>query len=531
MRQKEFKLWNEEWECKESKSIIYEIFLSNQMTMKQFVRQLYETQQKSCVFKKTGNSYNMTISVNPWIYENFRDVRNIFLFLTKDRISGILEAHNVRLNLSWNEIGNPYFRKIAEIEKIFGEFTSKVFANSAQSYVNNFKQLYDNELNNSQGLGFGIISNSIASHLIYASMSVKNDMRNRAKASMNAQEIAGEPSEAISIDLAEQGGRFYNDYIQDMIVNLVTEYFIYVEEIITKALGENWEELSTLWNEHSYKAIDYTSKKDVLSALKINSINVGALAYSIYYWGDDRELIDFCKQNSPIVLEALNEEMISFCIEVNSRANRKVYNKLIVDDDNCLYWDNLKKAYKKIYTKDYPEKWEELISSVYEEVNSIQAYLKTLQSWNQQGEIEKHFEDIDTVNKEKQYYLNFLGSDRFKTLEILYNKLEVPSIRNIVSEIYLYQVNVLSEDNFKECMDRKFEYIKRLIEYRINTEQEYRDLIRAIAIEKEELGKMWYARWGSAAKRKKELEETIRKNEEKRDEIFKKNDFLYRKIF
>lgn len=42
---------------------------------------------------------------------------------------------------------------------------------------------------------------------------------------------------------------------------------------------------------------------------------------------------------------------------------------------------------------------------------------------------------------------------------------------------------------------------------------------------------MWYARWGSTAKRKKELEETIRKNEEKRDEIFKKNDFLYRKIF
>lgn len=59
----------------------------------------------------------------------------------------------------------------------------------------------------------------------------------------------------------------------------------------------------------------------------------------------------------------------------------------------------------------------------------------------------------------------------------------------------------------------------------------YSFLIRAIAIEKEELGKMWYARWGSTAKRKKELEETIRKNEEKRDEIFKKNDFLYRKIF
>ena len=44
MKLNKFNLWNEEWECKESKAIIYEIFLSNQIAMKQFVKGLYETQ-------------------------------------------------------------------------------------------------------------------------------------------------------------------------------------------------------------------------------------------------------------------------------------------------------------------------------------------------------------------------------------------------------------------------------------------------------------------------------------------------------
>lgn len=528
MKLNKFNLWNEEWECKKSKAAIYEIFLSDQIAMKQFVKGLYETQKNSCVFKKTGNSYHMTISVNPWIYENFNTLKNMCSFVTRDRIIGILKSYDMELNLNWSEIANPWFSKAIEIEKIFGEFTSNVFSNSAQNYVNNFNRLYENELDNSQGLGFGIISNSIASHLIYASMSVKNDMKNRAKASMNAKEIAGEPSEAVSMDLAEQGARFYNDYIQDMIINLMTNYLIYVEEIVTQALGEDWDELSALWNKYSYKAVDYTSREEVLAALKINPLNVGALVYSIYYWGNDERLIAFCKQNSSIVLDALHEEMIQFCIDINFKLNRKIYNKLIVDDDNCLYWDNLKNAYKKIYMATYPEKWEDLISSVYKtEVDSIHAYLRVLQEWKTKEGIEKNFKDFDDLNKAKQGYLNFFSSDKFKTLEILYNNLEVPSVLNDIKELYLYQVQILSENNFKEYMDRRLNRIEESIEYRFNVKKEYDDLISMISMEKDELSKLWYAVFGNSVKRKKELEEKIKIDEDKKNELLRENRFLW----
>ena len=45
MKLNKFNLWNEEWECKKSKAAIYEIFLSDQIAMKQFVKGLYETQK------------------------------------------------------------------------------------------------------------------------------------------------------------------------------------------------------------------------------------------------------------------------------------------------------------------------------------------------------------------------------------------------------------------------------------------------------------------------------------------------------
>lgn len=530
MKLNKFNLWNEEWECKESKAIIYEIFLSNQIAMKQFVKGLYETQSKSCVFKKTGNSYHMTISVNPWIYENFNTMKNMCSFVTRDRITGIFESHDVKLNLNWSEINNSWFSKALEIEKIFGEFTSNVFANSAQNYVNNFRQLYENELDNSQGLGFGIISSSIASHLIYASMSVKNDMKNHARASLNAREIAGEPSEAVSMDLAERGGRFYNDYIQDMIVNLVTDYFVYVEEVITKGFGEDWDELSALWNKYSYKAIDYSSREEALEALKVNPINIGALVYALYYWGNDERLIAFCKRNSSIVVDAIHDEMIQFCIDVNTKSNRRIYNKLIIDDDNSLYWNNLKNAYKKIYIESYSEKWENLIHSVYySEVCTVQDYLRALKNWKKKEEVEKYFKNVDIVNKAKQYYVEFMTSNDFKTLAILYNKLEMQSVIDGIHA--LYQTDVLTENNFKEYMAEMFKNISDSLEYRINVEKEYHELIETIDSEKEELSKLWYALFGSAARRKKELEEKIRIDEAKKDELINKNNFLMRKLY
>lgn len=122
-----------------------------------------------------------------------------------------------------------------------------------------------------------------------------------------------------------------------------------------------------------------------------------------------------------------------------------------------------------------------------------------------------------------------MTSNNFKTLEILYNKLEMQSVIDGIHA--LYQTDVLTENNFKEYMAEMFKNISDSLEYRINVEKEYHELIETIDSEKEELSKLWYALFGSAARRKKELEEKIRIDEAKKDELINKNNFLIRKLY
>lgn len=499
--EKHYKLWNEQWRYSEEKTAIFEIFLSNQKAIREFYNTLCNERANSDTFKVTSSQYNCSIKVNPWIYNNMDTTCDNILY-SGSRIEKILKSHHLELNINWNELINPWMDKYREVTKIFADFTTSVYENSAKAYVKRVEQTYSSELNKMEGLGFGIISNSLASHLIYASMSVKKERQNKQQASMNASAIVGLPQEAIARELAYQGRDFYSKYLEDMLMNLVIEYFAYIEKIISDGLEVNLDELAKIWSEHSadvYNGKKHITKEEVLTELKINPINADILAYALKNWGNEIELVQYCDSLSSSCKEEIHTLLVRIAIQDKEIEQRKIFNKPIIDQNNMNFWVNIKNVYEKIYGCI---KWNELIESVYgAEIDECLTVTQSAELWSSERKITNYFDSKEKITNINRKVSEFFSSNKFTNFYLLCNLLQyAPAIKTLPEEI---KAKDLTKPLYQEYFIKELCEVEKFVDFRLEKQKEYEDLEKQIDAMNKEISHLTFAIFGKKLSKKK----------------------------
>ena len=104
-------------------------------------------------------------------------------------------------------------------------------------YQMQYKATYEQELAKQQGLGFGIISNSLVAHLVYAAQSVSKEMENEKKAKEAADRIMYASS---PIDKATQMTIvFYHQTFDPFVINFLVSVYADIEKLIYNGVSDN----------------------------------------------------------------------------------------------------------------------------------------------------------------------------------------------------------------------------------------------------------------------------------------------------
>lgn len=227
-----------------------------------------------------------------------------------------------------------------EIAKEAGQsiysYHEKCFQICASQYQQQYQATYEQELAKQEGLGFGIISSSLASHLVYAAQSARKEVENEKKASEAADKIMqsslGPIEKAAQMTIA-----FYNEKFDPFVNDFIISFYSDIEKLIYDGLEvykESLDNNKTLSNNELSGITEDNHRERITASLSIYPFNGDALFWAIRYDDADDDFIQFCSSNTILIhkyLVAIEQSAVSYLKKQKEKAD--LYNRDPLTED------------------------------------------------------------------------------------------------------------------------------------------------------------------------------------------------------
>ena len=202
-------------------------------------------------------------------------------------------------------------------------------------YQMQYQATYEQQLARQEGLGFGIISNSLAAHLVYAAQSARKDIENEKKAQEATDKImhASSPIERA----AQMTIAFYHKTFDPFVVDFLVSFYSDLEKLIYDGLDISKEELDNnkTLSENELSSISGENHRECITAsLSKYPFNGNALFWAIKYDDAGDELIEFCSANPlvlPKYLVAIEQSAVAYLKKQKEKAD--LYNRDPLTDE------------------------------------------------------------------------------------------------------------------------------------------------------------------------------------------------------
>ena len=215
-------------------------------------------------------------------------------------------------------------------------YHEKCFQICASQYQQQYQATYEQELAKQDGLGFGIISSSLAAHLVYAAQSASKERANEKKASEAADRIMH--SSLSPVDKAAQMTiAFYHEKFDPFVNEFLIGFYSDIERLIYDGLDADKEALDNNKVRSGNELVNITedNHRDCITAsLSIYPFNGDALFWAIRYDDAGDELIEFCSANPlllPKYLVSIEQSAVAYLKKQKEKAD--LYNRDPWTDD------------------------------------------------------------------------------------------------------------------------------------------------------------------------------------------------------
>ena len=227
-----------------------------------------------------------------------------------------------------------------EIAKEAGQaiysYHEKCFQICASQYQQQYQATYEQELAKQDGLGFGIISSSLAAHLVYAAQSASKERQNEKKASDAADRIMqsslGPVEKAAQMTIA-----FYHEKFDPFVNDFLIGFYSDIERLIYDGLDVDKETLDNNKVLSGNELSDITEdnhRERITASLSIYPFNGDALFWAVRYDDAGDELIEFCSANPlllPKYLVAIEQSAVAYLKKQKEKAD--LYNRDPLTED------------------------------------------------------------------------------------------------------------------------------------------------------------------------------------------------------
>ena len=253
-----------------------------------------------------------------------------------DEVGGYLVKSRLMNPPNWKIFLKDRLEIAKEAGQAIYSYHEKCFQICASQYQQQYQATYEQELAKQDGLGFGIISSSLAAHLVYAAQSASKERQNEKKASEAADKIMqsslGPVEKAAQMTIA-----FYHEKFDPFVVEFLVGFYSDIERLIYDGLEIDKEALDnnkTLSNNELSNMTEDNHRECIIASLSHYPFNGDALFAAIRYDDAGDELIAFCSNNPlllPKYLVSIKESAIAYLKKQKEKAD--LYNRDPLTDD------------------------------------------------------------------------------------------------------------------------------------------------------------------------------------------------------
>ena len=246
-----------------------------------------------------------------------------------------LVSNNLMNPPNWKIFLKDRLEIATEAGQLIHSYHEDCFKMCASQYHQQYQATYEQELAKQEGLGFGILSSSLAAHLVYAAQSARKEIENEKKASEAADRIMSTIS---PVDRAAQMTiAFYHKKFDPFVVDFLVNFYSDIEKLIYDGLDVDKERLEnnkTLSENELLNITEANHREIITSSLSKHPFNGNALLWAIRYNDADDGLIKFCSESPRLIkkyLYAIEKSAIAFLKKQREKAD--LYNRDPLTDD------------------------------------------------------------------------------------------------------------------------------------------------------------------------------------------------------
>ena len=253
-----------------------------------------------------------------------------------DEVGGYLVKSRLMNPPNWKIFLKDRLEIAKEAGQAIYSYHEKCFQICASQYQQQYQATYEQELAKQDGLGFRIISSSLAAHLVYAAQSASKERQNEKKASEAADKIMHS-----SLGPVEKAGQmtiaFYHEKFDPFVVEFLVGFYSDIERLIYDGLEIDKEVLDnnkTLSSNELSNMTEDNHRERIIASLSYYPFNGDALFAAIRYDDAGEELIAFCSNNPlllPKYLVSIKESVIAYLKKQKEKAD--LYNRDPLTDD------------------------------------------------------------------------------------------------------------------------------------------------------------------------------------------------------
>ncbi len=352
---------------------------------------------------------------------------------------------------------------------------------------------YQQELSNSEGLGFGIISSSLTAHLLYAWQASRKEQENIKNAERIADEVYKANNPFSKADALTSS--FYDTNIEKLLIDSLTEFYGALEYLIY----EKSNNLELFHNNNcnvdttrtSYNEID-ENRKYVLESFSSNIFNGEIVVFAICNNLIDDSFVEFFN-SAPNLLHINSQKSIIDYLK-NQKQKSKELKENIFNEKILNIISQLKRLFQ--YNKN---EYSKILETAYRnEIRELCGGIQNIVEWTDEtiricAEIPKH------VSISTESIISFLR---------WYKIFDTVSLNKAVIKLELTDNESTNIDKIQSL----FNQMNDKIDVEIKCLK--KNLISEIESLKNELSTLRFAFLGEKAKRRKYLIEQISKKEQ-----------------
>ena len=430
-----------------------------------------------------------------------------------NRVCNIVGNYVVQNNLleqapNWQIFIKPYVEMIEQGKTAILNYDRAALNFAATQARNKYQETYNRELANSDGLGFGILSNSLTSHLIYAAQATRKEIENQKKADKIAQQVWQANDPFSRSDLMTKN--FYDETVEPYYVDVITNFYCELEKLIYKGLNQEHSSQEEKVENIAFEIGSIEdNKKLIIRGVSSDTYFADAIFFAIKTNLVDKDLAVFFESVPQVLKKNVQKSILDYLNE--QKKNASLYNRdslsneviSIIKNTKLLYsynitiYENIVDSLYKAEIKKVCQKFDDLLR-VGNNPESLSAYAKTKRA------ITITTSDISLFLK----YYEIFATEQMKKVVALIGSTEIDKFNKYLSSIN-EKIGVEYEKYQQEERERK----AREEQYRRELEEKKRLIRGEIQSLNRELQSLGFALFGQKARRKAELKELILRKE------------------